>query len=67
MPSPLSVTSASSGTMIDRLQQGVLNQIFLGALHAQCRRWPGVHLPICIVPTVRLMLDTSRLVYDGNS
>lgn len=52
-------------TMVDRLQQGVLNQIFLG-------RFMLAADGLASIPELRRadgssMIDTGRLVYDGNS
>lgn len=52
-------------TLVDRLQQGVLNQIFLG-------RFMLAADGLASIPELRRadgssMIDTSRLVYDGNS
>lgn len=52
-------------TVIDRLQQGVLNQVFLGRLMLAADG-------LATIPELHRadgssMIDTSRLVYDGNS
>jgi hypothetical protein len=63
--------------VIDRLQQGVLNTLYLGRLMINSGgfaadaafRTPGPRIPIDIVPgqLSRPLIDTSHLYYDGNS
>ena len=51
--------------MIDRLQQGVLNQVFLGRLMLAGDGLASI--PELIRADGSPMIDTERLVYDGNS